>query len=82
VLKALQTLDQHYDRAGPIVSVTKARAGASATLAVLEAVQMHGGGGMTDAFDIGFFMKRARVAQELFGESAFHADQLACLRSY
>jgi len=82
VLKALQTLDQHFDKAGPIVAVAKARAGASATLAVQEAVQMHGGVGMTDALDIGFFMKRARVAQELFGDSAFHADQLARLNAY
>jgi alkylation response protein AidB-like acyl-CoA dehydrogenase len=82
VLKALQTLDQHFDKAGPIVAVAKARAGASATLAVQESVQMHGGVGMTDAFDIGFFMKRARVAQELFGDSAFHTDQLARLNAY
>ena len=81
VLKALQTLDEHFDKAGPIVAVAKARAGASATLAVQEAVQMHGGVGMTDAFDIGFFMKRARVAQELFGDAAFHADQLARLKA-
>jgi alkylation response protein AidB-like acyl-CoA dehydrogenase len=39
-----------------------------------EGVQMHGGMGMTDQFDIGFFMKRARVCQELFGDSNFHAD--------
>jgi acyl-CoA dehydrogenase len=82
VLKALQTLDQNYDKAGPIVAIAKARAGASATLAVQEAVQMHGGVGMTDAFDMGFFMKRARVAQELFGDSAFHADQLARSNGY
>ena len=37
---------------------------------------MHGGMGMTDQFDIGFFMKRARVCQELFGDSNYHADQL------
>ena len=41
--------------------MAKARAGATATLAVQEGVQMHGGMGMTDEFDIGFFMKRARV---------------------
>jgi alkylation response protein AidB-like acyl-CoA dehydrogenase len=64
------------------VSVAKARAGASATLAVQEAVQMHGGFGMTDEFDIGFFMKRVRVGQELFGDSNFHADQLARLNRY
>ena len=82
VLKALQTLDEHFDHAGSIVSVAKARAGASAALAVQEAVQMHGGIGMTDEFDIGFFMKRARVAQELFGDSNFHAEQLARQNRY
>src|ERR1700731_1238231 len=82
VLKALQTLDEHFDHAGSIVSVAKARAGASATLAVQEAVQMHGGFGMADEFDIGFFMKRVRVGQELFGDSNFHADQLARLNRY
>ena len=82
VLKALQTLDDSYDRAGAIVSVAKARAGLSATLAVQEAVQMHGGIGMTDEFDIGLFMKRVRVCQELFGDSNFHADRLARLNRY
>jgi alkylation response protein AidB-like acyl-CoA dehydrogenase len=82
VLKALQTLDEHLDQAGPIVAVAKARAAATAGLAVQEAVQMHGGIGMTDEFDIGFFMKRVRVAQELFGDAHFHADQLARLNRY
>jgi alkylation response protein AidB-like acyl-CoA dehydrogenase len=82
VLKALQALDADVDNAGAAVAVAKARAGTTATLAVQEGVQMHGGMGMTDQFDIGFFMKRARVCQELFGDSNFHADQLARLRSY
>ncbi len=82
VMKALQTLDADFDKAGAAVSVAKAKAGSTATLAVQEAVQMHGGVGMTDAFDIGFFMKRARVCQELFGDAAYHADQLARLKSY
>jgi acyl-CoA dehydrogenase len=82
VLKALQTLDASFDRAGPIVSVAKGRAGLSATLAVNEAVQMHGGIGMTDEFDIGLFMKRVRVGQELFGDANFHADRLARLNRY
>lgn len=82
VLKALQVLDANFEQAAAIVSVAKARAGASATLAVQEAVQMHGGMGMTDEFDIGFFMKRARVGQELFGDVGFHADRLARMRNY
>ncbi|MEH2494678.1 alkylation response protein AidB-like acyl-CoA dehydrogenase [Bradyrhizobium sp. AZCC 1678] len=82
VLKALQTLDGDFDRASAAVAVAKARAGTTATLAVQEGVQMHGGMGMTDQFDIGFFMKRARVCQELFGDSNYHADQLARMKSY
>ncbi|MGB6543299.1 MAG: acyl-CoA dehydrogenase family protein [Xanthobacteraceae bacterium] len=82
VLKALQVLDSDFARAATIVSVAKARAGASATLAVQEAVQMHGGIGMTDEFDIGFFMKRARVGQELFGDAGFHADRVARSQNY
>jgi hypothetical protein len=82
VLKALQTLDGDFANAGSAVAVAKARAGSTATLAVQEGVQMHGGMGVTDQFDIGFFMKRARVCQELFGDSNFHADQLARMKSY
>ena len=82
VLKALQTLDNDFANATAAVAVAKARAGSTATLAVQEGVQMHGGMGMTDQFDVGFFMKRARVCQELFGDSNFHADQLARMRGY
>jgi alkylation response protein AidB-like acyl-CoA dehydrogenase len=49
---------------------------------VQEGVQMHGGIGMTDEFDIGFFMKRARVCQELFGDANFQADALARFNAY
>jgi alkylation response protein AidB-like acyl-CoA dehydrogenase len=82
VLKALQTLDRDFEHAASAVSVAKARAGTTATRAVQEGVQMHGGMGMTDQFDIGFFMKRARVCEELFGDANFHADQLARAKSY
>jgi alkylation response protein AidB-like acyl-CoA dehydrogenase len=82
VLKAQQALDTDLDKAVAAVAVAKARAGTTATRAVQEGVQMHGGMGMTDQFDIGFFMKRARVCQELFGDANFHADQLARMKSY
>ena len=82
VLKAAQALDSDPERAAALVAVAKAKAGSTATLAVQEGVQMHGGMGMTDAFDIGFFMKRARVCQELFGDSNYHAEQLAQLKGY
>jgi alkylation response protein AidB-like acyl-CoA dehydrogenase len=82
VLKALQAIDAKAPNAASAVAVAKARAGTTATRAVQEGVQMHGGMGMTDQFDIGFFMKRSRVCEELFGDANYHADQLARMRSY
>ncbi|MGB5902376.1 MAG: acyl-CoA dehydrogenase [Xanthobacteraceae bacterium] len=81
-LKALQTLDQDAAKADHAVSVAKAHAGTTATRAAQEGVQMHGGMGMTDQFDIGLFMKRARVCQELFGDNNYHAERLAEARQY
>lgn len=82
VLKALQLLDENADFAGANVALAKAKCAQVARLASLEAVQMHGGVGMTDEFEIGFFMKRIRVAGEAFGDANFHADRLARLRGY
>ncbi len=74
---ALRALDARADNAPLLASVAKAKCGDTARLATNEALQMHGGIGMTDEFDIGFFMKRARAAAETFGDSAFHADRVA-----
>ena len=82
VLKALQDLDDMYDAASFSCALAKAKAGEVAKLASQEAVQMHGGIGMTDEYDIGFYMKRIRAAQEMFGDAAFHADRFARLRGF
>lgn len=80
-LRALQTLDEGGN-AALFVSLAKGKTGEVAKLAANEAVQMHGGIGMTDEFDIGFFMKRARAAMETFGDFAFHGDRMARLMGY
>ena len=82
VLKAQQLLDAGSDEADEAVSVAKAMTGMATTLSVQEGVQMHGGIGMTDEYDIGFFMKRARVLAEMFGDTGFHADRLARAAGY
>ena len=82
VLKAQQLLDAGSDMAESAVSVAKAMTGLATTLAVQEGVQMHGGIGMTDEYDIGFYMKRARVLAEMFGDANFHADALATAAGY
>ncbi|MBX9815790.1 MAG: acyl-CoA dehydrogenase [Proteobacteria bacterium SG_bin5] len=82
VLKAQQLLDAGDARADQAVHVAKAMTGLATTLSVQEGIQMHGGIGMTDAYDIGFYMKRARVLAETFGDSNYHADQLARAAGY
>ncbi|MEG3159677.1 acyl-CoA dehydrogenase [Sphingomonas sp. LB2R24] len=82
VLKAQQLLDKGSDRADEAVSVAKAMTALATTLSVQEGVQMHGGIGMTDEYDIGFYMKRARVLAEMFGDANFHADRLAIAAGY
>jgi alkylation response protein AidB-like acyl-CoA dehydrogenase len=81
-LKAQQLLDEGDAGAEAMVSVAKAKAGRASALAVQEGVQMHGGIGMTDEYDIGLYMKRDRVLNELFGDPAYHADKLARMRGY
>ena len=81
-LKAQQSLDAGSADADRDATVAKAMAGMASGLAVREAVQMHGGIGMTDEYDVGFFMKRQRVLAELYGDADFHADRLAGMDGY
>ena len=82
VLKTLQTLDMAPDHAAMMVSAAKSKMGQVAQLAAQESIQMHGGIGMTDEYDIGFFIKRVRVAEALFGDANYHTDKFARMRNY
>jgi alkylation response protein AidB-like acyl-CoA dehydrogenase len=82
VLAALTALDARAADAAELASLAKAKAGDALFLVSNEAIQLHGGIGMTDEHEIGFFLKRARVAQASFGDSAFHRDRYAKLRGY
>lgn len=82
VLKALRSLDDPSLSTPRLASSAKAKTCKIAALATNEAVQMHGGIGMTDEFDIGFFLKRARVAQLLFGDQRFHTKRFSELSGF
>ncbi|MEY8839940.1 acyl-CoA dehydrogenase family protein, partial [Cribrihabitans sp. XS_ASV171] len=82
VLNAGRLLDTDPENAAMAVSLAKARATETAQRAVQEGVQMHGGIGMTDDFDMGFFMKRARVAAEWLGDYGYHANIVAQARGF
>lgn len=82
ILHAGRKLDADPRDATMAVSLAKARATDTLQLAVREGVQMHGGIGMTDAFDMGFYMKRARVSAEWLGDYGYHARIVAQHRGF
>ena len=85
VLGALRCLDDPSatakDRA-IMASLAKAKLSEVSETVSNEGIQMHGGIGMTDEFDIGFFLKRARVAQQFLGDASFHRDRYATLHNF
>ncbi len=82
VLKAQNLLDEGDERAALYTAAAKAKAGLACNLAVREGVQMHGGIGMTDEYDIGLYMKRDRSLNEFFGDAYFHANRVATMNGY
>ena len=81
-IKAQQLLDAGAQNASLMASVAKAKVGKAAGLAVKEGVQMHGGIGMTDEYDIGLYMKRDRALAEFLGDVHYHAGRVAELSGY
>jgi alkylation response protein AidB-like acyl-CoA dehydrogenase len=82
LLQALSTVDDSPEGLAIVASLAKAKLNDLVTLVTNEAVQMHGGIGVTDELEIGFFLKRARVAIQVFGDTGFHKDRYATLCGY
>jgi acyl-CoA dehydrogenase len=82
VMQALSAVDKSPEQLPLLASLAKTRLNETARLITNEAVQMHGGIGVTDEFEIGFFLKRARVAMQWLGDSGYHRDRYAKLSGY
>lgn len=82
VMAAARAADANDRELEALVSLAKARCSDTFILAANEGIQMHGGIGMTDEHDAGFYLKRARVAEMTFGDAAWHRDRWARLHRY
>ena len=82
VLKVMQSLDEGDVKSPALASIAKAKLCEVAELSTNEAIQIHGGIGMTDEYEIGFFIKRARPAQMLYGDYNYHANRFALISGY
>ena len=84
VLEALTALDEgrDADEIAKLASLAKTKVGETYNLVSREGIQMHGGIGMTDEFEIGFFIKRAAVSEQTFGDVNFHRNRYGVLEGY
>ncbi len=82
VLAAMRAADENSNELQRLSSLSKTVAGETLHLVSNEAIQMHGGIGVTDEYDIGFFLKRARVAEQIFGSAKYHTERYANLSGF
>jgi alkylation response protein AidB-like acyl-CoA dehydrogenase len=79
---ALEAIDAGRSDVDQAVSLAKAVAGDTLHLVSREMIQLHGGIGMTDEHDAGFYIKRARILETMWGNAAFHRERFARLNGY
>jgi len=82
LMAAITALDNGDADLPALASAAKAKLCETFELTSSEAIQMHGGIGMTDEADFGFFLKRSRVASQTFGDAAFHRNRYADLKGF
>ena len=82
VMAAMRAADESSNELQRLSSLSKTIAGETLHLVSNEAIQMHGGIGVTDEYDIGFFLKRARVTEQIFGSAKFHTERYANLSGF
>ena len=82
VIAACVAADEKSNDLRRMASLAKFKAGETNHLVTNEAVQMHGGVGVTDEYDVGLYLKRARVTEQIFGNSEYHLDRYATLSEY
>ena len=82
VIEALTAFDEGSNDLQRIASLAKSKMGETFFNVSNEGVQMHGGVGVTDEYDIGLYMKRARVAEQTFGNTEYHRNRYAELTGY
>lgn len=79
---ALQAVDTGASNVPELASLAKCQVGKFLFAMSNELIQIHGGIGMTDEFDAGLYLKRARVLEASFGNRAYHRDRYARLMGF
>jgi len=72
LMAALNAVDTGAEDMAAQISLAKWKVGQTVDKVSGEAVQMHGGIGVTDELDVGLYLKRIRVAQMSLGDADYH----------
>ena len=57
----------------------KARAAEASLLVTRQCIQLHGGIGYTDEYDVGLYLRRAMVLANVFGSARLHRNRYAAV---
>jgi alkylation response protein AidB-like acyl-CoA dehydrogenase len=82
ILAAIQADNDDPDTRRADISAAKLQLTRGGWFVQENAIQLHGGIGVTDEQDEGLFFKRLRVLQGLFGDSDYHIDRFQSLQSF
>ncbi|MEK9650255.1 MAG: acyl-CoA dehydrogenase family protein [Gammaproteobacteria bacterium] len=82
VLAAMFAADSNNNELARLASLAKFQVGETLHLVSNESIQMHGGIGVTDEYDIGLYLKRARVTEQIFGSADFHQSRYADISGF
>lgn len=79
---ALQSIDANAKDVAQMCSLAKCKAGTFLYNMSNQLIQIHGGIGMTDEYDAGFYLKRARAVEAIYGGQAYHRNRYATLHGF
>ena len=82
VYYAVASIDEKTEEMSLAVSTAKTKCSSAYLEVTKTAMQLFGAMGFTDEADIGFFLKRAKVTEVLFGDTNHHIARLATMKGY
>jgi alkylation response protein AidB-like acyl-CoA dehydrogenase len=82
ILACIACSGERGDERAGAVSAAKVQIGESGRFITRQAIQLHGGIGITDEHDIGLYFKRMQVLSTLFGDDEYHVARYASQASF
>ncbi len=82
ILAAIRATDPDATTRRSAVSAAKVQLAVGGRYVTQQAIQLHGGIGVTDEHDVGLYFKRMHVLNTLFGDEEHHVARYAALPSF